>query len=245
MTLGERMKAYEKLTDQVLLPGAPSVLRLDMRCAHAFCRDLDRPFDDAFQKAMQQAAAELYAAVTGAVLAYTQSDEISIAVQHTVDEREQQQFFAGRVSKITSVASSICTLAFNKAFAELGASHPELHWTAQFDCRVFNLPTPTEVHNYFVWRQQDAERNSLNMAARALYAAEELHGVKAGELHDMLMAKGVSWDDLPADKKRGAAVFRFSPLNKVTHASPKFTKLPGLIPHLFGWKNAKFVPTAG
>lgn len=244
MTLGERMKAYEQPSEQRLVPGVPAVIRLDMRAGHGFCRNLQRPFDTAFAIAMRNTASWLCSEITGAVLGYTQSDEISIAVQHTVDERDQQQFFAGRVCKIVSVTASMCTLMFNREYAKLAPEHPELHWTAQFDSRVFNLPTVAEVHNYFVWRQVDAERNSLNMAARALYSTKELHGKKAPELHDMLMAKGVNWNDLSSCQKRGTSVYKTIDIVENSEngeyarsvwsfGSPRFTQEPDLIPRLF------------
>lgn len=235
MTLGERMKGYEKLYQQRLLPGTPTVIRLDMRAGHAFCRDLERPFDETFADAMRYAAADMCMQITGAVLAYTQSDEISIVLQHTVDEREHQQFFAGRVSKIVSVTASMCTLVFNSEFDFRDYRHPNLHWTAQFDSRVFNLPNLQELHNYLVWRQKDAERNSINMAARAFYSPQELHGKKRADLHDMLMAKGVNWNNLPDNQKRGTTIFKRYEGNRTVWDSgtPCFTQEPDLIARLF------------
>jgi tRNA(His) 5'-end guanylyltransferase len=49
---------------------------------------------------------------------------------------------------------------------------------AQFDARVFQIPQKVEVENYFIWRQQDATRNSISSVAQSMYSPKELHGVK-------------------------------------------------------------------
>ncbi len=48
---------------------------------------------------------------------------------------------------------------------------------AMFDARVFNLPVD-EVCNYFIYRQQDALRNSVSGFARQYYSTKQLQGVK-------------------------------------------------------------------
>ena len=47
---------------------------------------------------------------------------------------------------------------------------------AMFDARVFNLPLD-EVTNYFIYRQQDALRNSISGFARKYYSTKQLQGV--------------------------------------------------------------------
>lgn len=49
-------------------------------------------------------------------------------------------------------------------------------FTAQFDARIFNLPLD-EVTNYFIFRQQDALRNSVSGFARKYYSTKQLQGV--------------------------------------------------------------------
>src|SRR6185295_8112555 len=78
---------------------------------------------------------------------------------------------------------------------------------AYFDARVFVLPE-SEVANYFIWRQQDATRNSIQMAAKSLYSQAELHGKNTSQLQDMIHAKGQNWNDLPAGLKRGRCAVR-------------------------------------
>jgi hypothetical protein len=46
------------------------------------------------------------------------------------------------------------------------------------------------------------------MAADAFYSHNELHGKNGADKHDLLMAKGVNWNDYPTYFKRGTYVQR-------------------------------------
>jgi tRNA(His) guanylyltransferase len=88
-------------------------------------------------------------------------------------------------------AASIATAAFNRWVQDNGLPLPS--W-AMFDARVFVLPRDEAV-NYFIWRQQDWIRDSLNMVARFHFSHEEVHGLMRSQLHNKLFAeKGVNWE---------------------------------------------------
>lgn len=73
---------------------------------------------------------------------------------------------------------------------------------------MWQLPNLLEVYNTFVWREDDATRNSLQMAAQSHYSQKELHKAASPKLHDLLHAKGINWNDFPAFFKRGTYVAR-------------------------------------
>ena len=78
-----------------------------------------------------------------------------------------------------------------------------------FDCRVFTIPDPIEVENYFIWRQQDAVRNSIQSLGQAHFSPKQLHGVNTTEIQEILFKeKGINWNDLPPNQKRGRAVVK-------------------------------------
>lgn len=78
-----------------------------------------------------------------------------------------------------------------------------------FDSRIMCFSDPYEVHNCFVWRQQDATRNSISMAAQSLFSHKELHKKSTNEMQDMMMTqKGVNWNDYPVRFKRGGFICR-------------------------------------
>lgn len=75
---------------------------------------------------------------------------------------------------------------------------------AMFDARVFNVPKE-EVCNLVYWRQLDATRNSIQMAAQAIFSHKELQGVSCEDIQEMLFQKGINWNDYPVACKRGTA----------------------------------------
>jgi tRNA(His) 5'-end guanylyltransferase len=80
----------------------------------------------------------------------------------------------------------------------------KLNGGAFFDARAFSIPKE-EVNNYFVWRQQDATKNSVMTLAQQYYSQSALNGVKYKEAEDMLFTeKGINWNDLPTVVKRGS-----------------------------------------
>lgn len=202
--LGDRMKQYEQCGIPQLMPLLPILIRVDGRAFHTFTKDLKRPFDAYLHMAMAATAADLVSE-TNALLAYTQSDEISLLLYS--EDPGTQVYFDGKWSKIVSVTAAVATLKFlNHATEMLGAKYAAK--APMFDCRVWNVPNKVEVANYFLWREQDATRNSISMAAQALYSHNELHGKDSREMQEMMWQKGVNWNDYPPQQKRGTYIQR-------------------------------------
>jgi tRNA(His) 5'-end guanylyltransferase len=76
---------------------------------------------------------------------------------------------------------------------------------AYFDSRAFILPE-NEVCNYFLWRQQDCTRNSIQMVAQSMYSHKELHEKNSAELQEMTFQKGINWNDYEPYWKRGRVI---------------------------------------
>lgn len=197
------MKAYEAVeSERRFMPLLPVVARVDGRAFHAFTRGMQRPFDPAFRQAMLETTKAL-AEETNAVMAYTQSDEITLA---WMASERGEIWFAGRVAKMTSQLGAIATLTFYRALRDLMPEFAERQPT--FDARVWAVPTRGEAANVFLWREWDATKNSLSMAAAEYYSHSELHQKNGADKHEMLFAKGVNWNDYPASFKRGVYVQR-------------------------------------
>lgn len=204
---GDRMKAYEAAeTERRFMPLLPVYARIDGRCFSAFTGDLARPFDVRITRAMVETVKYLVAQ-THPRIGYTQSDEISLVwVQ---DEYDSELFFGGKVQKLASVLAAMATAKFNHCcladpeLAALAARH-----LPAFDCRVFQLPSRTEAANVFLWREKDATKNAVSMAARHFYSHRELHGKSSGEMQEMLFRKGQNFNDYPPFFKRGTFVRR-------------------------------------
>lgn len=197
MTLGDRMKDYERLSATRLMPKVPVLLRIDGKAFHTLTKDLGKPWDFEFVQLMQNTTKSLCENIQGCVLGYVQSDEISLLL---TDWRKfaSTGYFDYKIQKLVSVVASMATAYFNANMVwenKLGV----------FDCRAWNLPLH-EINNYFTWRQQDASRNSVQMLARNHFSHKECHGKNNSQLQDMLMTKGVNWNDTAIDLKRGACV---------------------------------------
>ncbi len=202
--LGDRMKHYEMAeAGRMLLPMTPILMRLDGKCFHSFTKGLDRPYDVRMQELMWRTSMFLLRE-TGALCVYTQSDEISLAWYSPL--YSSQIWFNGRVQKMTTVAAGMAAMYFNMHLSELLPSKAELPPKRRpvFDARIWNVPTLTEAANYFLWREQDATRNSISMAAQHYYSDKKLHGKSCKQMQEMLHSKGVNWNDYPDGFKRGS-----------------------------------------
>lgn len=198
--LGDRMKAYEAVTRQVLPRRTHTIIRVDGRSFHSYLRGAEKPYDEAFMADMNHVAEALCEEIDGAVFAYTQSDEISILVTD-FGSPGTQPWFAGVVAKQISIAASVATVELN--FRRPGKAR------ALFDARVFTIPDRMEVANYFLWRQRDCVRNSISMAAQAKFSAKQLHGVNTGRMQELLWSEhGINWNDYPDACKRGRITSR-------------------------------------
>ena len=220
--------AYENKYRLYLPERIPVIIRLDGKSFHTFCRGLKKPFDDIFISVMQDTMLDLCKNISGCKLGYVQSDEISLLLVQT--KEESQPWFDNNLQKIVSVSASMATLYFNKNlqdrcfdlmdkllegaddFTEEDSDYFDVlnskEHTAMFDSRVFVLPKE-EVNNYFIWRQQDATRNSILSLAQSLYSDREMHGIKCDALQDkMFTEKNVNWNDLSTVKKRGTCAIR-------------------------------------
>ena len=203
--LGDRMKKYEVAeTGRRFLPLVPIYARIDGRGFTSFTRGMDRPFDLDMSEAMIATTCKLVEK-TQARIGYTQSDEISLVwVQ---EDLKGEVFFTGKVQKMVSVLSGLTTAAFIQAISKSRYAD-RVSRLPHFDARAFSLRSKTEAANAFLWREMDATKNAISMAARAHYPHHELEGKKSGEMQEMLFAAGVNFNDYPAHLKRGSFVRR-------------------------------------
>lgn len=219
-SLGDRMKRqYEDRTRAMLPRRTYTILRADGKAFHTYTRGCQKPHDQRLTDLMDRAAIELCAEVQGALFAYVQSDEISVLMQDFADIKTEA-WFDGNLQKIVSVAASIVTQQFN-----YHAEDVDMRPVALFDCRAFTIPDPVEVENYFIWRQQDAVRNSIQGLAQAHFSHKQLQGLNVNELQEALFReKGINWNDVMTDQKRGRVVLYSEQCWRVDRGIPTFTQ---------------------
>lgn len=229
MELSTRMKEYESVTKNRLMLNSPAIIRVDGKAFHTWTKGLQRPFDPNFYAAMAQTAKELVENIQGAVFAYGQSDEISIFLKD-YDAVNTQPWFNGSVQKIVSVSASMATAYFNKYAASLEINGSGL---AFFDSRVFNLPLH-EVINYFIWRQQDFQRNSVHSVARYYLGHSKCHGLSRNQMIDALaqLEEPVIWGDYSTVFRNG--YFYQKGTKRINMEVPDFVSLRDFIEvHVF------------
>ena len=236
--LGNRIKEfYENRSKTYLTRRQPVVIRIDGKTFSTFTKGLEKPFDNLLIETMQETAKYLCENIQGCKLAYTQSDEISLLLTD-YDKLTTDAWFGYGVQKMVSISASMATLAFNSAFVQkiqeyADKMEKEGYPTediilsdriqiltnkinkALFDSRVFSIPKE-EVNNYFLWRQQDATKNSITMLAQSKFSHKGLQGKNGSQKQDMLMEKyNINWNDLPTTQKRGSCVIKAQSENKV------------------------------
>ena len=231
-SLGDRMKQYEGIPKTSLMRRNPVIIRIDGKAFHTFTRGFQRPFDDILIESMQETMKYLCENIQGCKIGYCQSDEISLLITD-YENINTAAWFDYQVQKMYSIAASMATLVFNRVFSKMfykwgnenlpdwdmgGTNKPvdekliklcniyesASEKGAMFDARCFSIPKE-EVCNYFIWRQQDATRNSIQMVGQANFSHKELQNKSCDEIQDMLMIqKNINWNDFDIVKKRGS-----------------------------------------
>jgi tRNA(His) 5'-end guanylyltransferase len=204
--LGDRMKFYESngAGEQRLIPMVPALARLDGKAFHTFTRGLQRPYDQRLSDLMVETT-KFLVDETCAKIGYTQSDEITLL--WLTSGYNSEIYFDGRIQKLVSVLAAKCSVFFN---SKLPSTIPEKAGAYPvFDCRVWNVPNETEAVNALIWRQNDATRNSISMAAQTHFSHNQLHEKSCDEMQEMLFKeKGINWNNYPTFFKRGTFIKR-------------------------------------
>jgi len=193
-SLSDRMQRYEQAQSTFLTRRLPAIIRIDGRAFHGLTRQLcGRGYDLEFARSMQLVMQEVADDIQGCILAYCQADEISFCM---TDYRTiaTDAWFGYKTQKLVSLsaarASAVMTIKLGRVVT--------------FDSRAFTLPID-EVCNYFIWRQQDATRNAIQMLGQQHFSPKQLHKKSCGDIQEMLMTeKGVNFNDCPTTQKRGS-----------------------------------------
>ena len=218
-SLGDRMKGYENISRSYLTRRVPVIIRLDGKAFHTFTRGMKKPFDPVLTQAMQQTMKSLCENIQGCVFGYTQSDEITLVLTDYATIKTDA-WFGYNIQKMTSIAASMATLAFDRefiiaygqwfdrsftngesdlpGFSSLDALYASKRHQALFDARVFSI-------------QQDATRNSIEAVGQAFFSQRELHKKNCNEIQEMLWSNhNINWNNFPTENKRGSCCVKQS-----------------------------------
>lgn len=198
-----QMRAFERSLDQNIPSDMYLAARLDGRSFSRLTKEIcgfEAPFDVRFRDMMTETVKHLMDCGFRVVYGFTESDEISLLF-HT-----EEQTFGRKVRKFNSILAGTASAAFS---LQLGQA-------AVFDCRLIPLPDLQRVKDYFLWRQEDANRNALNSHCYWMLRKEGLDVTKATEQLDgkstdykkeLLLSRGIDFDTLPLWQKRGMGVY--------------------------------------
>lgn len=218
-TLGDRMKRYEHVYRTFLPRRTYVLMRIDGWAFHSYLRGATKPFDFQFMEHMNEVAVMIAEKVQGVVLGYVQSDEISFLLQD-FETIQSEPWFGGNTNKLLTLPAAIASAYM----AKLRYFHDGLPC---FDNRVWTMSDPVEVANYFLWRQQDCVRNSIQMVGQAHFSPSELFEKSCDEIQEMLWSqRKVNWNDFPATCKRGRVVVNLPDEGWVTLPAPHFRAEP-------------------
>lgn len=208
--LDSLMRTYELSLDQCIVPYTYIVARLDGRSFTRLTKEtceFDAPFDERFRNLMVDTLKYLMEnSGFQIVYGYTESDEMSLLF------RLDDNTFARRVRKINTTLAGEASAFFTKElYKRLG-----IDVIASFDCRVCPLPNEALVTNYFIWRQEDANRNALNgwcywtlrkNGESKRSATSILSGERVSFKNELLFENGINYTDCPSWQKRGVGIY--------------------------------------
>jgi len=167
---------------------------------------------------MWTAAEYLCKNIPGCKTAYVQSDEISLLITDW-DNEKTQGWYDYDLEKLCSVTASMATSSFLMKMLKLFPSRKDSLFNQEglpgFDARFWNLPKE-EVNNYFIWRQQDARRNSVSMLARSKFSHKECQNKSCIELKEMLKGVGIIWKEVPYSYQHGICLEKNTFKSEVT-----------------------------
>jgi len=203
--LSDRMKLHEEKYRAFLIfenLDDALIIRVDGKAFHTYTRGAKVPFDENFQDVMNDVAVALCNNTQGAVLAYVQSDEVSIVVR-PIRDKLSVPWFGGNVQKICSITAAIASVTMTTESSRIFG----LNRQALFDSRAFVLPR-NEIVNYLIWRQTDALRNSVQMLARSHFSHKKLLDKSCDEMKEMLVHAGDPWEEYSSGSQRGRVIIK-------------------------------------
>ena len=223
--LDKRMRVFETLHDQLVLPNIYMVARIDGRSFTRLTKEVHKfesPFDERFRDLMVKTVVHLMDCGFNIIFGYTQSDEISLLFHL------RENTFNRKLRKLNSVLAGEASAKFSSSLGDIGA----------FDCRICELPNRDLVVDYFRWRTEDAHRNALNaycywtlrkLGWSANQATNELLELSVSEKNELLFQKGgINFNDIPLWQKRGIGFYwevyskiAYNPISEQTNSTQR------------------------
>jgi tRNA(His) guanylyltransferase len=201
--LDARMRIFETAHDHCIIPGIYIVARIDGRNFTTLTKDkhnFEAPFDTRFSDMMNETVIHLMNCGFKIIYGFTESDEISLLLHRN------EKTFQRKERKLNSIFAGEASAKFSVLLGDVAA----------FDCRISQLPSKSDVVDYFRWRNEDAARNGLNahcywaLRKEGLSASDatlQIKGKSNAEKNEMLFSRGINFNSLPSWQKRGTGFY--------------------------------------
>jgi tRNA(His) 5'-end guanylyltransferase len=232
-SLEEKCLYYRGLTDYRILPNANIIAMVDGRAFSKLVKKRFKlPFDKKFIEMMNETARYVCEHVQGCKFAYVQSDEISFLITD-YETPEADSFFSYRLCKMQSIIASLATAKFNQLLIENEIKERAYDYQlmdfdgaiytcrdcvkaiedmklAEFDCKVWPVPSSNDAFAWFLYRQIDCIRNSKQQTAQTYLSHKQLLGLDTDAQIALLKEeKGVSWEhDFTDGEKYGRFIYQ-------------------------------------
>jgi tRNA(His) 5'-end guanylyltransferase len=205
-TLGDWCKWLEKnFSPEIMIPNLPVIIRIDGNNFHNYCKGLNKPFDENLSNLIIYTF-KFLVQETNAVVGFTQSDELTLILYSS--DIKSSIYNEGKKQKILSKLTGKCVSFFNEKRKEYLPNHNKI---ANFDCRIYQVPTLHDACSQLIWRENDATKNSKYMLAHSLFSHNKLQHLNGNQLQDLMMLeKNVNWNNLETKFKKGTYVKRFN-----------------------------------
>jgi tRNA(His) 5'-end guanylyltransferase len=212
-SLGDYLKGLEGAeTGRRALDGQAVYIRIDGNRFSKFTRGMERPYDARMSEAMIATTKGLVTEF-GAALGYTQSDEISLVLWEPKAGSEVAH--GGKFKKLASRTASKATHLFYKAATMRGLGGFINRQFPEFDSRAFAVSLEDAAKAIY-WREIDARKNAIQMAAGEHFSAKALHKKHGDDQIAMLREAGVEFEDFPAFFRRGTLIKRVNVCREMT-----------------------------
>ena len=191
-SLGDNIKAQEKLFEMEIAPSDFLIIRLDGHALSKFSKICFEKYDETFSKMMLETTKELHK-IMQFNLAFTQSDEITLVCFPTYP----CHLFNGRSQKLSSLIASYASVIFNRLCNELDNEKLKKFIKVKevvFDARVFALEEKKEVAEMLNWRYIDARRNGISRLCEISFpnkSNKSYKNVTTGERFKLLQEKKI------------------------------------------------------
>ncbi|KAI5785939.1 Thg1 C terminal domain-containing protein [Geopyxis carbonaria] len=211
----EYVRAFEKSTEQYLVPNTFVVVRIDGRGFHKFTarHSLTKPNDARALHLMNAAATAVVSELADITLAYGVSDEFSFVL------RRGCALFERRAAKIVTTIASTFTAYYVHLWREYFPDTPLTAPLPSFDGRAVVYPGVAELRDYVAWRQVDCHINNLYNTTfwaliqrggmSAVQAEEALQRTVAADKNEILFKRfGINYNDEPEMFRKGSVIYR-------------------------------------